>query len=90
MKPAAYKNYFGNHDGTIYVTYTETPVIHDSVDIVEPLYAIYFTKYKLVPLEPTEEMIERGDNCLDRFAECPPVDIIYEAMLEAAPDIEDL
>ena len=88
MKPTAYKNFFINQDGTKRVSYMSSPIIHDSIDMVLPLYAIP-KGYKLVPIEPTTEMVNKGDYILwDQNN--PNLRRIYKAMIEAAPDIEDI
>lgn len=51
-----------------------------------PLYDIDFTKYKVVPLEPTEEM----KSCMPEMFNGEELEQVYENMIEAAPDIEDL
>lgn len=58
-----------------------------------PLYAIDFTKFKLVPLEPRGKILSVGATLLNK--DCPEfhvykADKLYKAMIEAAPDIEDL
>ena len=61
------------------------------------LYAIDFTKYKLVPLEPTENMLFQSHKAVsgliagDKFPTAlDTVRASHKAMIEAAPDIEDL
>ena len=58
-----------------------------------PLYAIP-EGYKLVPIEPTEEMIEEFINAysngfLTNKSIKPIVSCSYKAMIEVAPEIED-
>ena len=96
MKPVAYKYQVKGQKSSygVVASYGALTAIEaqEYPDVVtsEPLYAIDFTKYKLVPREPTEEMIDSGNDCHDNYANCPSSDSVYEAMIEAAPDIEDL
>lgn len=56
------------------------------------LYAIDFTKFKVVPLEPDGNQLNNG---VDEGNKITPSTVthsryIYKGMIEAAPDIEDL
>lgn len=50
-----------------------------------PLYAIDFTKFKVVPLEPTEEILEQYPSMA-----IPALKGYWKTVIEATPDIEDL
>jgi len=51
---------------------------------VIPLYAIP-KGYKIVPIEPDIDMQDTGNDYLDR-----KISVIYKAMIEAAPPIEEI
>jgi len=65
------------------VFYAEIQAIADSIVKSEPLYVIP-KGYKLVPLEPTEEMIDNvaGFTHTNKY--------VYKAMLEVAPSIDEI
>lgn len=79
MKPVAYKNI--SVSGAEWLS--EKDLFSKYGVKVIPLYSIDFTKYKVVPIEPTEEMIEK-------CGQLPPEMSFYKAMIEAAPKIEDI
>lgn len=89
MKPTAYKNFFIYKDGATRINYTATPVIHDSIDKVLPLYEIDFTKFKLMPRNPTKEIKQAISKRLWDLND-PDETRVYKDGIEAAPKIEDI
>lgn len=82
MKPSAYKYRYKNHSESI----TDCNYSHESISEKTPLYAIDFTKYALVPREPTDEIIM---SIACRVMDSTPSQI-YKAMIKSTPKIEDL
>jgi hypothetical protein len=84
MTPSAYLIKVGQEkDGFVYIASPHDPVsmLGEKPENVVPTYAIDFTKYVVVPIEPTEEMLI-WTNGLSKLR--------YKAMIEAAPKIEEL
>ena len=79
MKPTAYIDTEDNH---IKIDYRKG--LNNGCPVgCMPLYAIP-KGYKLVPIEPTEEMLSAG-RCTNLY-----VPDTYKAMIEAAPKLEDI
>ncbi len=93
MKPVAYFNiYKGNGENWVSKKRpTSFDCDMDSLTIT-PLYAIDFTKYKLVPIEPTEEMVKAMEDLptLTAYTKKGLYLKLGRAMLEASPSIEDI
>jgi hypothetical protein len=85
MKPAAYKY----PSGFLIKFSTSYPEDIDDTKI-QPLYAIDFSKYALVPREPTKEMQAAGFINGTPFSGSRGLKPAYKAMIEAAPKIEDI
>jgi hypothetical protein len=92
MKPDAWITDNGNLTFSCPFPYDPNKLTQDGVS---PLYAIDFTKYKLVPIEPTYEQEIAGimlfkKDLKNDFADPCLEQNLYKAMIEAAPKIEDL
>ena len=94
MKPTAYMFWGNNGEAKLSQCPSTAQIKHDTTI---PLYAIPTDKdgnptHKIVPIEPTEEMIIDGG-----IASMPLFDIVNEqvkatfiAMVKSAPEIEDI
>ena len=86
MKPV-YKITFTSPNGitrTKIVSDKSKIVGHHEINEIITLWEIDLTKYKLVPIEPTEEMIDNvaGFTHTNKY--------VYKAMLEVAPSIDEI
>jgi hypothetical protein len=83
MKPSAYKYELIDQDGmvSVIVSKEKNPDFHWVYST--PLYAIDFTKFKLVPIDPNDEQ--------KRILRCYKAPhTVFKELLNAAPKIEDL
>ena len=93
MKPALYIYYKKGYGTELFTSFSDPCKDDDAIEITE-LWDIDFTKYKVVPLEPTDEMVKYGKKHFESLDEDTPISCFIsemgEIMIDAAPDIEDL
>ena len=87
MKPALYTYYERGYGSTLFTSDSDPRINNTNVEDVTVLWDIDFTKFKLVPLYPTEEMVQAA---LDEQRAGNPIEDSIYSYLEAAPDTEDL